>query len=200
MSASNPGPFYLNLPLTETIRSVDLKYLLIKPGALLKINRAGIVNVGQFHDFPPARLFDLEGIGSRTMTAVIEEVKKLHEQGTLPRYHFENGEISSDPAVIAKWLLSKLDKEEREVMIFRFGLGIDRKHTLKAIGEIKEITRERVRQRESKNLLFLYRIFGEYLANYIENMRRIPPTIPLVRDEQRERNLSLLFSIVDIGE
>ena len=47
-------------------------------------------------------------------------------------------------------LLETLNDREKEVISLRFGLGKDRTYTLEEIGESLGITRERVRQIESK--------------------------------------------------
>jgi RNA polymerase primary sigma factor len=49
-------------------------------------------------------------------------------------------------------LLGRLGDREREVIAARFGLGRDRAKTLRQIGEEMEVTRERVRQIESRAL------------------------------------------------
>jgi RNA polymerase primary sigma factor len=48
--------------------------------------------------------------------------------------------------------LDSLDKKERDVVIMRFGLDDGRVKTLKEIGETFKISRERVRQIETKAL------------------------------------------------
>jgi RNA polymerase primary sigma factor len=48
--------------------------------------------------------------------------------------------------------LDSLDKKERDVVIMRFGLDDGRIKTLKEIGETFKISRERVRQIETKAL------------------------------------------------
>jgi len=49
-------------------------------------------------------------------------------------------------------VLSSLAPKEREILMMRFGLDDGRIKTLKEIGEIFEISRERVRQIETKAL------------------------------------------------
>ena len=47
-------------------------------------------------------------------------------------------------------LLGALSPRERQVIKMRFGIGVERNHTLKEIGEVLSITRERVRQIEAR--------------------------------------------------
>ncbi len=49
-------------------------------------------------------------------------------------------------------LFSNLTEKERDVIKRRFGLGIDKKHTLEEIGQNYNITRERVRQIENLSI------------------------------------------------
>src|SRR3989344_4735689 len=58
--------------------------------------------------------------------------------------------ISFKPKQIVKRLLSSLPDRAREVIVYRYGLGVDtRRMTLDAIGKKYGITRERVRQIEN---------------------------------------------------
>lgn len=63
-----------------------------------------------------------------------------------PCAHAENKKISKKIQV----LLGALSPRERQVIKLRFGIGVERNHTLKEIGEVLSITRERVRQIEAR--------------------------------------------------
>ena len=56
--------------------------------------------------------------------------------------------------------LEALSEREREVLRLRFGVGVDREHTLEEIGERFAVTRERIRQIETHALRKLRRLGG----------------------------------------
>jgi RNA polymerase primary sigma factor len=60
----------------------------------------------------------------------------------------ENNEISG----YIKKVLGTLTPKEEKVIRMRFGIGVDRDHTLEEVGRHLTITRERVRQIEAKAL------------------------------------------------
>ena len=64
----------------------------------------------------------------------------------------EESAIFQDMAHHVEHVLSVLTEREREVLRLRYGLGTDREHTLEEIGRRLAITRERVRQIESRAL------------------------------------------------
>ncbi len=55
---------------------------------------------------------------------------------------------------IGKWL-AFLDKNEKDIIMLRFGIGVDEAKTLETIGKLYGVTRERIRQIESKALIKL---------------------------------------------
>jgi RNA polymerase primary sigma factor len=56
--------------------------------------------------------------------------------------------------------LAALPDKEREILRLRFGVGVDREHTLEEIGERYGLTRERIRQIEGNALRKLRRLPG----------------------------------------
>lgn len=68
------------------------------------------------------------------------------EKGPSPYYHAERNRISKKIQTI----LSSLSEREQKVIKMRFGIGFDRNYTLKEIGRVLSITRERVRQIEAR--------------------------------------------------
>jgi RNA polymerase primary sigma factor len=65
-----------------------------------------------------------------------------------PHFDAEKNEISGQILMILKTLTPK----EEKVIRMRFGIGVDRDHTLEEVGRHLSITRERVRQIEAKAL------------------------------------------------
>ena len=64
----------------------------------------------------------------------------------------EESAIQGDVSNELERALAPLSDRERQVLRLRFGLGTDREHTLEEIGRQLSVTRERVRQIESKAL------------------------------------------------
>ena len=64
----------------------------------------------------------------------------------------EESALDSDAANEVERALAPLSDREKEVLRLRFGLGTDREHTLEEIGRHLSVTRERVRQIESRAL------------------------------------------------
>jgi RNA polymerase primary sigma factor len=64
----------------------------------------------------------------------------------------EESVIQSDAGNELERALAPLSDREREVLRLRYGLGTDREHTLEEIGRHLSVTRERVRQIESRAL------------------------------------------------
>ncbi len=70
------------------------------------------------------------------------------KNGPSPYSNAERNEISQQLLMILKTLTPK----EEKVIRMRFGIGVDRDHTLEEVGRYLSITRERVRQIEAKAL------------------------------------------------
>jgi len=85
------------------------------------------------------------------------------ENSLSPCAHTENKKISKKIQMI----LDTLSPREQQVIRMRFGIGFDRNHTLKEIGKVLSITRERVRQIEARamNKLKHYRKSFEILRS-----------------------------------
>jgi RNA polymerase primary sigma factor len=64
----------------------------------------------------------------------------------------EEAVLDTDAAKEVERALEPLSDREREVLRMRYGLGTDREHTLEEIGRHLSVTRERVRQIESRAL------------------------------------------------
>ena len=62
----------------------------------------------------------------------------------------EEDAIRGELAVEVERAMGPLNEREREVLRLRYGLGLDREHTLEEIGRRLSLTRERIRQIEAK--------------------------------------------------
>jgi RNA polymerase primary sigma factor len=82
----------------------------------------------------------------------------------------EDSAIASDLANEVERALAPLSEREKEVLRLRYGLGSDREYTLEEIGHRLSVTRERVRQIESRAL---QKLRADRLRNN-EGIRRRP--------------------------
>ncbi|HEY3158790.1 MAG TPA: sigma-70 family RNA polymerase sigma factor, partial [Vicinamibacterales bacterium] len=64
----------------------------------------------------------------------------------------EDTTLDGDLANEVERAMAPLSDREKEVLRLRYGLGTDREHTLEEIGRRLSVTRERVRQIESRAL------------------------------------------------
>ncbi len=76
------------------------------------------------------------------------ELGDIIEQDTVPSVERELMRTSFEEQI--RRLVSELDEKERQVISMRFGLDGDDPRTLQEIGEVMKLSRERVRQIESK--------------------------------------------------
>jgi RNA polymerase primary sigma factor len=87
--------------------------------------------------------------GSETrLGAFVEDMQTAPPDATL---------LDEDRSTRLERALAGLSEKEREILRLRFGLGVDREHTLEEIGERYALTRERIRQIEAKALRKLRR-------------------------------------------
>jgi RNA polymerase primary sigma factor len=88
----------------------------------------------------------------------------LEDERTPPP--FEEVLDTSERQMIQK-MLKAVDEREAQVLRLRYGLNTDRPHTLKEIGKILGLTRERVRQIETHALMKLNAIMSHPGASLI---------------------------------
>ncbi len=78
--------------------------------------------------------------------------------------------IDKDLKKVTRKLLSDLSLREERVLRMRFGIDMNRDHTLEEVGDQFDVTRERVRQIEAKALRKLrHPIRSSYLKDYIKS-------------------------------
>lgn len=83
-----------------------------------------------------------------------DEGSDLEEYLDVPSIFGDPAEIADLGAIhdVVREALSNLPRKERQVIEMRFGLDTDAKHTLEEVGHVFGVTRERIRQIESKTL------------------------------------------------
>ena len=118
--------------------------------------------------------------------------------------------ITFKPKQVVKRLLSALPPRAKDVIIGRYGLGVDaRKMTLESIGKTYKITRERVRQIEAYAVALIRKsdqyqkekeVFAE-LENYIKKMGGIVPEAELLSSLAKDKSTqNYIHFILVIGE
>jgi hypothetical protein len=117
--------------------------------------------------------------------------------------------FSFDSAVLVKRLLFAAPERAREVLVRRFGLGVNpERETLEAIGDRSGITRERVRQIEAAGLDAVRaskafkeaRAAFEELTRYIHSLGAIVPEEALLSalgKDEKSRNRFRFFLMLD---
>ena len=83
----------------------------------------------------------------------------------------EDTALDSDLSNEVERALAPLSDREKEVLRLRYGLGADREYTLEEIGKRMSVTRERVRQIESRALQKL-RLTKQRETDLMVNRRR----------------------------
>jgi RNA polymerase primary sigma factor len=134
----------------------------------------------------------------KLLLTVFEKVSSLDEHfagSSTSLLDFLQEEESSDPAIAAEVaslrailldMIGELDERSAEVITLRFGLGQDEAMTLEEIGLRFDVTRERIRQIESKALKKLcHPIRKEKLALYVGDYFEVKqPLSPEVQSEE----------------
>jgi len=117
--------------------------------------------------------------------------------------------FSFDSTALVKRLLATAPERAREVLIRRFGLGVNaERETLEAIGDRSSITRERVRQIEAAGLdaIRASKVFKESgaafeeIARYIDSLGAIVPEETLLAalgKDEKNRNRFRFFLVLD---
>jgi RNA polymerase primary sigma factor len=141
---------------------------------------------------------------TRMLLAMFEDVASLDEidcDTGLSRADSLADPKAVDPAEVAEsaslrstllGMLADLDERSREVILLRFGLRDDDAMTLEAVGQHFGVTRERIRQIESKAMRRLsHRNKREFLWHFMGD--RYAPTSPSLQAEKGDKSaLSIL--------
>ncbi len=145
------------------------------------IQELGHVPVSEADHDRLARLTDLTAREVRTTLAVPPDPLSLDTDEEARLQLSERGDWSQDPATLyeakatrmhAEAVLAGLKRKEAMILRMRYGVGLADAYTLEEIGNAMEVTRERIRQIESKTMTVL----KKRCATAIQpGTRRAPP-------------------------
>ncbi len=133
------------------------------------------------------------------LLSVLEEIASLDEQVLDLELHgvdLLEGSALQDPAFVAEAeslrktltkMVGELDERPARIISLRFGMGRDDGMTLEEIGVSFDVTRERIRQIESKALLKLSRRISRDVESFmdgadVQTIRSSPPQLTLLAD------------------
>ena len=119
-------------------------------------------------DYSISELLKMKSMGRVKMNTFVACVIYLHTKG---------GIVTSDSvegALESLWGSSNLSKKEQRMIILRYGIQEERKHTLDEVAHIFEVTRERVRQ-------IIKKAFKK--IHYNPNFERLAPLILAQKNE-----------------
>lgn len=85
--------------------------------------------------------------------------------------------LNQDLATQMKRALSGLSDKQREILRLRFGIGTEREQTLEEIGRGFSVTRERIRQIETKALRQLRRPLHRQILSIFAEHTLLSPTV-----------------------
>ncbi|MEI7731910.1 MAG: sigma factor-like helix-turn-helix DNA-binding protein [Verrucomicrobiota bacterium] len=150
-----------HLSTTELPRSVRLE------GALDKL---GVTKLGDLNGVPVSRLRNGGNCGQVT----INELFKLIERANAGEFELSESEKKQFKfATLARFtdeLVKVIDKRDRVIFLRRFGGNTEPAQTLESIGTRFHVTRERIRQIETKILILLSSEGGPKLKFYLERV------------------------------
>jgi DNA-binding CsgD family transcriptional regulator len=131
------------------------------------------MKIGDFLEMTLAEIREVKGFGRKKLLVYLRCAVYLHQR-------LQDGDVIEEYLGIpdrVRLILKhgRLTQREEEIIRFRFGIQKERKHTLSEIKDFYEITRERVRQIESKALkkLRMSRYFSSLPKLLIENKEYI---------------------------
>lgn len=130
----------VNEKKNKTFDSVNIKFLEKK----LNIKKNKIIKVMEMSKDP----LSYEGIISSNdkclnRNEIIEDKKQISNEEKIYKKEFK---------IIVKNILNFLDDKEKKIIKMRFGIGYKSEKTLEEVGKVFNVTRERIRQIESKAL------------------------------------------------
>src|SRR5882724_7998082 len=147
-----------------------------------RVNRALVNEMGR--DPTPEELAKKTGVPARKVRLILESSRKplsletpIGEDSELGDFLEDKSTESPNETLISQDLtnqveraLSTLSPKEKEILRLRFGIGEEGEHTLEEVGKRFAVTRERIRQIETKALRKLrHPLRGRALKAFVEN-------------------------------
>jgi RNA polymerase primary sigma factor len=152
------------------------------------LNRISRVNRGLVNEMgrepTPEELAQRTGVPAKKVRLILESSRKplsletpIGEDSELGDFLQDKGAESPNETLISQDLtnqveraLATLSPKEKEILRLRFGIGDEGEHTLEEVGRRFSVTRERIRQIETKALRKLrHPLRGRALRTFIEN-------------------------------
>jgi RNA polymerase sigma factor (sigma-70 family) len=118
-----------------------------------KLNFKKFREIRTFYNSTKTMSFDYKMAGKDGVENT--ELNEVYEYKPFQQRHLnlsDNYVMDSDLSQKVKEMLGTLSSREERYLSMRFGIGINGKHTLEEIGQMENLTRERVRQIEAKAL------------------------------------------------
>lgn len=175
----SPGGWRVPTPQADALdASVDL--LDLSTRATNALIRLDLRTVRELLTYPKQKLFKTENIGRKSLTEIeTKVVAYLSGDATIRRSALESELLGADAdsrsgiKTFAVQMLAHLSERQRNVLADRYGLWDGIAETLQDIGDKLGLTRERIRQIESKALKRLRRLFGHgAIGNFIAAQTR----------------------------
>src|SRR5437879_3000056 len=149
---------------------------------IARVNRSMVNDLGR--EPTPEELAQKTGVPARKVRLILESSRKplsletpIGEDSELGDFLEDKSAESPNETLITQDLttqveraLSTLSPKEKEILRLRFGIGEEGEHTLEEVGRRFSVTRERIRQIETKALRKLrHPLRGRALRAFVEN-------------------------------
>ena len=147
-----------------------------------RVNRSLVHEMGR--EPTPEELARRTGVPARKVRLILDSSRKplsletpVGEDSQLGDFLVDKAAAAPSEALITRDLTSQVERalatlspKEREILRLRFGIGEDGEHTLEQVGQRFAVTRERIRQIETKALRKLrHPLRGRALRAFVDN-------------------------------
>jgi RNA polymerase primary sigma factor len=147
-----------------------------------RVNRALVNEMGR--EPTPEELAKKTGVPARKVRLILESSRKplsletpIGEDSELGDFLEDKTTESPNDTLISQDLTNQVERalgmlspKEKEILRLRFGIGDESEHTLEEVGKRFSVTRERIRQIETKALRKLrHPLRGRALKAFVEN-------------------------------